>query len=435
MPSATFIRAVSLLGPVLLAWGLIVYRKPNRRMAAAAFLAAAWATPSLLALNLLAARVGWWSFHASGGVFLGFPIDFWIAWGLLWGALPVLAAPRTPLWILTIALAWFDLVMMPALRPVVELGQQWLAGELVLLLVCFVPAQLLGRWTLRGANLRLRALMQVVAFSVLTIWVIPMVAMTATSFDWRSVLTQSALGIRVWAVVLAVPAAMAAAAVLEFADRGGGTPFPWDPPVRLVTSGPYAYVSNPMQLSMTLILCAVGLLTGSWGVALAGVVCGLFGAGFAAWQERGDLEAAFGEGWREYRRGHRTWLPRWRPRYPGGMPAATLYFAATCVECSSAGRWFAARQPVALDLVPAELFPSDPLPRRITYVASDGSIYAGVAALARATDHLTLAWAAAGWVVRLPVVVHFLQILLDAVGGGERTIERSAAEALRNQAR
>jgi len=46
--------------------------------------------------------------------------------------------------------------------------------------------------------------------------------------------------------------------VLEFARRGGGTPYPWDPPDRLVTSGPYAYVRNPMQLSTTLIMLLAG---------------------------------------------------------------------------------------------------------------------------------------------------------------------------------
>lgn len=36
--------------------------------------------------------------------------------------------------------------------------------------------------------------------------------------------------------------------------RGGGTPVPCDPPKRLVSTGPYAYIGNPMQTAMALIL-------------------------------------------------------------------------------------------------------------------------------------------------------------------------------------
>jgi protein-S-isoprenylcysteine O-methyltransferase Ste14 len=59
-------------------------------------------------------------------------------------------------------------------------------------------------------------------------------------------------------LLLALPGV---SAVLEFAERGGGTPIPFDPPVRLVTSGVYRYVANPMQLSCTLVLLA-------WAVVL-----------------------------------------------------------------------------------------------------------------------------------------------------------------------
>jgi hypothetical protein len=38
-------------------------------------------------------------------------------------------------------------------------------------------------------------------------------------------------------------------AVQEFAQRGNGTPTPYDPPKQLVVRGLYRYISNPMQLS------------------------------------------------------------------------------------------------------------------------------------------------------------------------------------------
>jgi len=61
-------------------------------------------------------------------------------------------------------------------------------------------------------------------------------------------------------------------------------------------------------------------------------------------------------------------------------------------------------------------------PTRITCVGADGRRYAGVAALARALDHLDLAWAWLGWALRLPLIVHATQLLADALDAEPRTI-------------
>jgi hypothetical protein len=131
-----------------------------------------------------------------------------------------------------------------------------------------------------------------------------------------------------------------------------------------------------------------------------------------------------------YRRHVDAWLPHWRPYHPsgdgiaGGVPAR-LYVAESCGECSKVGRWFAARHPRGLDVVPAELHPSRDL-RRITYDPCDGSIdESGVAAIARALEHVHFGWAMVGWLMRLPGLVSVLQLLVDASGGEPRTIPRA----------
>lgn len=52
-------------------------------------------------------------------------------------------------------------------------------------------------------------------------------------------------------LLLAIPGI---AAVMKFAERGFGTPIPYDPSLRLVTSSIYRYCANPMQLSCALVL-------------------------------------------------------------------------------------------------------------------------------------------------------------------------------------
>jgi hypothetical protein len=123
-----------------------------------------WNIPALLALQLLARQFSWWQFDASGGVLLGMPVDLYLAWAWLWGAVPVLALGRQPL-LVSIGMALgADLIVMPLAAPVVPLGPQWLIGEAIALVMALVPAQLLARWTERDEHLRGRALLQVMAF-------------------------------------------------------------------------------------------------------------------------------------------------------------------------------------------------------------------------------------------------------------------------------
>ena len=203
----------------------------------------------------------------------------------------------------------------------------------------------------------------------------------------------------------------------EFATRGAGTPLPYDPPTKLVTSGPYAYVANPMQIAATLILLVLASALHSWWIAGAGVIAHVYSTGVAAWDEHDDLTSRFGERWATYRHEVHDWIPRWRPWI---YEPATLYVSATCEMCSEVKRWFEGRGSVGLQIVEAERSPR-PL-HRLTYVHANGSSEEGVVAIARALEHLHLGWAYIGWGMRLPLVHQALQLLVDAVGGGARTL-------------
>jgi hypothetical protein len=229
-------------------------------------------------------------------------------------------------------------------------------------------------------------------------------------------------------VLLAAPAgSMALQAMRDFAIVGDGTPLPLDPPQRLVVSGPYAFVANPMQLGAALILAGWGVLVGSSAVVAAAGMAALLAAGIAAWHENDDLAARFGSDWLTYRAHVRMWLPRWRPYEPD---CATVFVAATCEPCSEVGRFFARRHLTGLKVAAAEQAPEDL--SRIAYRGS-GVTDDGLAAVGRSLEHINLAWALVSWIVRLPLIRPGLQAIADAVGAGPRDISMPANQRPRRK--
>jgi hypothetical protein len=228
---------------------------------------------------------------------------------------------------------------------------------------------------------------------------------------------------------LAVPALLGLTAVQEFVTRGGGTPVPFDPPRRIVTTGVYAYVSNPMQTSAAVLLLVLGFALGNVWVSAAGVMAHIYSVGIAGWDEDADLRGRFGADWTAYRQRVRRWIPRFRPWYPDERPVATLFVSAECGMCRQVAQWFRSRGVRGLSIGPAEFHPSGAL-MRITYEPSDGGRpSAGVEAVARALEHGHLGWAMVGFALRLPLIGQLAQLLTDASGGEPRTIASSRASS------
>lgn len=406
---ALLVRGLGLFLPLVALTVLCLWRAPTHRETASMIVASVWALLTLIPLNLYAVHAGWWSFHAEGAVWQGLPVDLTLAWALLWGALPALLLRLLPVPLVTGLLVWLDMILMPLAEPVVVLGSRWLLGEILAVALCLIPASLLAYWTRRRQLLTARVWTQALLAFGLTVALPVCVLTTRLRIEPP---TPETLSVLVQLLALACLPGLAAAR--EFAAVGRGTPLPYDPPERLVTSGPYAYVRNPMQLSMTLVYLVLALLHPV--LALGAVVCLGYGAGFASWHEGGRLRADFGAAWAEYRAGVRPWLPRWRP-WPG-RAEGTLFVAMDCGMCRGVGNWVAVRRPTALRMRPAADHPE--VLYRITYESADGTRWSGLAALARAMEHLHLGWALTGWAVSLPVVRHFLQLCADAFGAGPR---------------
>ena len=76
--------------------------------------------------------------------------------------------------------------------------------------------------------------------------------------------------------------------------------------------------------------------------------------------------------------------------------------------------WFAVQRPTALRVLSLGLLPQ---PTRMTYrSAQSGPEFQGMTALARALEHVNLAWAFCGWMLRLPLICWFAEMIADAVG-------------------
>jgi protein-S-isoprenylcysteine O-methyltransferase Ste14 len=411
----TVLRSGALLVPLALAAALWV-AAPGARVGAA--LATLWNAVWLIVVNAVAVAAGWWVFGTEGLMWSGVPADVILGWAVLWGAVPVLLLPWVNPVVSVAVLIAADALAMGALAPLVVLHTDWWWGEAVAVAGCLLPGLALGWATVRRRALWVRVSLQVTLFGAVLLFVIPAVTFALTDTSWSDIADR--VGGPVDSILLqagAVVAVVALRAVADFAHHGG-TPFPWDPPPRLVTSGPYAFLANPMQACLVLLLALGAALVSHPGLILAAGVAVAVGAGIAGWHEREQLRDRFGEPWIAYRRAVHDWLPRWRP-YPQRAPA-TLYVAATCDPCSQIGAWLARRAPVALTIDAAETHPEQL--RRIRY-ESDSVVLQGTRALGAALEHISLGWAPVGWLLRAPGLAWFVQLLADAVGAGPRVIE------------
>jgi protein-S-isoprenylcysteine O-methyltransferase Ste14 len=418
-------RALVLYVPFLLAVLLGMRLLHTRRQLGAMLVGLCWCLPALLLLQLANLRFHWWSYHVDGGIIRELPVDLYLGWAVMWGALPVLAFPRVKLWLLIGGLFTFDLCAMPLLFPAVELSRAWLIGEFMGVAVVLLPAQLFSRWTLEDSHLRGRAIFHVISSSLLLLFVLPeTIFSTLNEGGWSALLSASPWLRSLELQCIAVLGMAGVSAVQEFAHRGHGTPIPFDAPKRLVTSGLYRYVANPMQICCSLVLTALGIMLRDLWVCAGGAIAVIYGAGIAQWDEGLDMKTRFGERWEEYRRNVRNSRPRWRPWHDPHLPPARLYVAEECGPCSEIRRWFESRSPVGLEIAAAEDHPQRDL-QRMTYDPMDGTAAEeGVCAFARGLEHLNLGWAYIGACMRLPLIRNVLQLLCDASGLGPQLIRR-----------
>ncbi|HET9194013.1 MAG TPA: isoprenylcysteine carboxylmethyltransferase family protein [Vicinamibacterales bacterium] len=112
------------------------------------------------------------------------------------------------------------------------------------------------------------------------------------------------------AVLFVVFSSLGLASGVTMAGRGAGTPLPFIATNRLVTTGPYSYLRNPMVVAGLGQGLAVALWLGSWAVLAYVIVGGLIWEYLVRPAEERDLRDAFGDEFETYSQHVRCWIPR-----------------------------------------------------------------------------------------------------------------------------
>ncbi|MBX3500911.1 MAG: hypothetical protein KF889_15825 [Alphaproteobacteria bacterium] len=402
-------RAALLAGPMVAAIALLLIVKPRPREAVSAMVAFLWQLPALLALHLLALHFGWWSFGVERNAVQGLPIDVWIGWAIWWGPVCLFAQRWLPLPLIVAISVALDLVSMPRLTPLVSIGSSWLVGDAVAMLLCLIPGQIAARLTREDRLPTVRAMFHVLGWGGYMTLVIPVCVLSYTGSPLFSLyhLPGSILDWCLAAIALML-LFVGVAATAEFASVGGGTPIPFDPPKRVVTSGPYAFTANPMQIISAFFMAVVALYARSWGLALIALMFAVFDTIYATWYNRAHIAIAMPEAWTSYRGAVREWQMRWRPHIAeeahitisGRGPARTVWNVLWPILSPRLEGSFR-----------VESAPLGTLERLVYSRPHSGVEDHGMKALARILEHGPVPLAIVGWLIRFPYLGGCLQRL------------------------
>lgn len=380
------VRWLLFLGPLAAALFLGYRYRFDRRSLVGGLFSFLYGLAMIFVLHQLAIAVGWWRYGGDVLMFKGLPADIWIGGALLFGPVLYFAFPRiAPLLLVLPIVIGLHGTVFRSLKPLVFAGEGWFFGVVLIFALAHLPAIYLARWTAADRRLALRATLLAIGYGFLAFGVLPSLIMEALAGSWN-------IGERpVWLLALCMPLLalcllMGLSAVQTFVVHGEGTPIPLDPTKRLVRTDLFAYLVNPMQLSTALTWILMGIALGNPWIASAAIMAWIFVQGMVRWHHRNDLLVRFPEGWPQYRQHVPEWIPRWRPWVP--EPARLTYDPASIWQRRFAG-WLGRRQLVGLDLVPGITGP--------VYVApGETREFTGLAAYAKALNHINLAFALVG---------------------------------------
>ena len=408
------LRWLLFLGPFAAAIYLVTSVHRDQRTLVGCLFAFLYGLGLIFATHTLAIAMGWW--HYGGNVLMleGIPADIWIGGAILFGPVLYLAFPSTaPFWLVIPIVIGLHGTLFSSLKPLVYPGHNWFVGVVLVFLVAHIPALYLARWTSQDRNLANRAALLAVGYGFLAFMVLPALIMQAMGETFTP--ASRPLWLVVASAIMIGPFfVMGLSAVQLFVVYGKGTPVPLDPTKRLVRTGIFSYVTNPMQICSAATWILTGVALGSVWVASAALMAWIFVAGMVRWHNRNDLLRRFPEDWLTYRANVPEWIPNWRPWVPH---ASRLLYDPGNNRHGRVVRWLNDRTLTGLILVPE---PGSPL----TYHDADQTTsFAHIAAVAKALEHTNLAGTILGATILL--------VALPSQYAAARWNTRSSAERYR----
>lgn len=439
MPKELIIEAASLYIPLCSAMALALWLRPPPRVWAGVIMAITWQLAILPWFNLLAIHLGWWEFETSSPIILSIPVSLYLGWAVLWGVCSVFIQEsysgndtRIRSLIITaifIGFFIFDLIVMPLMEPVLQLGDHWLAGELLLVTLVLMPSLVVSRSVVAHNLLAYRTTQISLSFVILLLTIVPLMTSGTSLERALAVINERHLFLNwIFGALIILAAIPAVSAVRQFAIRGKGTPIPFDPPTQLVTDGVYSYCANAMQLSIFVVLILWGWMWHSWICIAVAVISIFYSQGLAVWSEGADLLKRYSHKWRTYQKSVPRWRFSWKPNVEtSDTPnSSKLYISRNCNACSELRKWFGKHDLRGLELHDAEDFTGNPL-TRVTYIYPCGTVSTtGVSAIASAFQHIHLGYAYLGWLIQIPGFCYILQAAMDVSGAGEIPVRKSS---------
>ncbi len=279
--------------------------------------------------------MGYWAYWPMPFSLRGIPLDLHLDWGLIWGFFLVWLYSklrrywRGPLFVLIYLSIWtlvtvlFDAAVARQMLFLSGADPHWWVADIVFLFVVQSITLMVYHTGLfpsprpfwRSLACRIRSVLYVGTLAYVFYGYLPRLVLSLTHqenirplLDMRNPLLFCALA--------ALPIALGTWATLAFTDIGFGTPLPLDPPRRLITTGPYAYVRNPMQIAGMLLALLLPLQYPSPYIWFYLLDMGLVSIVLFKIFEQGELEDRFTKEYALYSEAVRNWIPRRAPYHP-----------------------------------------------------------------------------------------------------------------------
>ncbi|WP_106745669.1 methyltransferase family protein [Yoonia maritima] len=401
------LRWLLLLGPVCLALVMVRLRHLTHRAQIAGLFAFLYGVAMVFVTHSFAVWMGWWHYGWDALMVNALPADIILGGAILFGPGLYFSFPKTrPLMICLPIILGLHGTIFSSLEPLVFAGHHWFLGVLFVFATAHLPAIYLAKWTEADTHLSYRCTLLAIMTGGMIFALLPSLIMLAMGGTWDIFVKP------VWMTclvmfALSVSSLIGLSANQTLCLQGGGTPIPLDPTIRLVTTGLYAYVSNPMQLSAALGWVILGLFLQNIWIMAASLMAWVFVQGMVRWHHRHDLLKRFPTGWPEYKKNVPEWIPRWQP---WTTTAATL----TLSDASRSHHWVASRLG-AIDSLDVQW--SD---HRTACYDNPDNVYGfrGTCAIAAAFVHVNFAYALLGqaWLlIAVPCSFLFKQVLRRAI--------------------